>query len=72
MRVDHRLRPSFQMEANTKACIHRRELRLSRFAFGPARDRDRLAVEASITKQLCRCAKYLKYGFNWHTDAAAA
>ena len=64
MRVDASLRVSFEASQETLSAIARRELRLTKYAFGPARDGSVQGVEEAIAKQVERIFKYETYGFN--------
>ena len=63
MRVDADLRVHFTACSETLTAISKRELRLSKWAFGPARDGSHEAVEEAVNKQLHRIFKYETYGF---------
>ena len=72
MTVGPSLTPSFEISDETRRCILRRELGLSKHAFGPSVDGTRLCIEEAIAKQLARIAKYQSYGFKLkHADDQA-
>ena len=63
MQVDRGLVPHFTASEEARLCAITRELRLSKYAFGPSRDGHMLQLEEAILKQLGRISKYKKYGF---------
>jgi hypothetical protein len=68
MRVGADLGVEFEMSDETRATIDRRQLRIGKHAFGPAKDSTREAchrvVDATATRLLERLFKYQGYGFH--------
>ena len=54
------------MLPEAREAIKRRELRLSRYSFGPAHDASQESVEDATLKQIRRIARYQRYGFELH------
>lgn len=63
MRVRRDLHVEFTASAATRRAVAKRELRLTNFAFGPAREPTEAAIEEAISKQIHRIFKYEAYGF---------
>ena len=63
MQVAHSLAPSFAASEEARKAIRSRELRLSKYAFGPSADGSPQRLEEAILKQVNRIAKYQRYGF---------
>ena len=60
MSVDADLRPSFLAGSDEAArCVREGELRLSKYAFGPARSPSAGAIEEAVIEQIDRIEKYL-------------
>ena len=70
MTVDRSLTPRFEASDEARRCILKRELGLSKHAFGPSVDGTRLSIEDAIAKQLARITKYQRYGFELKQPAA--
>lgn len=71
-RVTPRARQHFHADDATRQCVRRRELRLSKYAFGPSSSSQRNAIEEAISKQLTRIRKYHReYGFAFVGDGHA-
>ena len=69
MRVGRDLMPSYMMSQETRQCIERRELKLTKYAFGPAKESSLYWIHEAIEKQLQRITKYQKYGFKLEGNA---
>ena len=64
VKVDRSLQVRFLASEETRLAIRRRELRLTKYAFGPARDQTVAAIEEAILRQTHRIYKYEGYGFS--------